>query len=261
MSLCNPFLVRRVVLLAALTTALRLVRVVEGQVSSDLQCELPNLANDGREQSADKLMMGKLAFLQEYHTDTMDHPGEKKLLHHLRGVSEMLKDWGVPVHVQDAGLFHSVFGTETFLQQAVPDTDRPLVRELIGEEAEALAWVFGNMNRAEFYKQVETFLKDQQLVQERNGFILGCTVHGDSERAQANRQALDSEKCELRITRQQIPELATLVVANCLEQARRYSKPDLQAWSKHELEWHLYLFGSLLPDKARDSVNQWQTGA
>jgi hypothetical protein len=50
----------------------------------------------------------------------------------------------------DAGLFHSIYGTEGFAGYALPWTERPAVRALVGPRAERLAWLFCAMDRASF---------------------------------------------------------------------------------------------------------------
>jgi hypothetical protein len=50
----------------------------------------------------------------------------------------------------EAGLFHSVYGTEHYLPAAFPSEMRAEVSELIGEEAEGLAWLFCVMERETF---------------------------------------------------------------------------------------------------------------
>lgn len=66
---------------------------------------------------------------------------ETRFLSHLIGVYRDLKDWGAEEHVYLAGLFHSIYGTEMFQGFALPLSERSVIRELIGERAERLAYV------------------------------------------------------------------------------------------------------------------------
>lgn len=68
------------------------------------------------------------------------HDSHVPFLSHLLGTRRLLVAWGERPEVCDAGLFHSAYGTEYF----EPDEPaaRSEVRELIGDEAEALAWVW-----------------------------------------------------------------------------------------------------------------------
>ena len=53
--------------------------------------------------------------------------------------------WGAPAPIQAAGLFHSIYGTEYFRRAVQSHEARDEVRELIGEEAEGLAWLYGGL--------------------------------------------------------------------------------------------------------------------
>ena len=81
----------------------------------------------------------KIKFLQEAGTENMPHKNQS-LFEHLIGVRDKLRDMGAPEHVQDAGLFHSIYGTTVYLNQTT--NDRKKIRELIGERAETLVYMF-----------------------------------------------------------------------------------------------------------------------
>jgi len=66
--------------------------------------------------------------------------GTRKLSDHLLGVYKLLEDEGAPQEVCDAGLFHSIYGTEIYKHKTL--TSRDIVRSLIGDEAENLAHMF-----------------------------------------------------------------------------------------------------------------------
>lgn len=59
----------------------------------------------------------------------------------------MLKAWGCESHVCDAGLFHSIYGTQIFKTQTVPYTERGRIRAHIGARAERLAYLFSACDR------------------------------------------------------------------------------------------------------------------
>lgn len=87
-----------------------------------------------------------LRFLRESGAEDVDHSGER-LLDHLLGTERLLASWGARPALSDAGLFHSVYGTE-FLGEGIVELDqRERVRELIGAEAEALAWFWHGVRR------------------------------------------------------------------------------------------------------------------
>jgi hypothetical protein len=95
----------------------------------------------------------QIAFLRRYGADRTAHSGDL-LLAHLLGTRALLRSWEAPPAICDAGLFHSVYGTQSFTGGLVPMLFRPVVRDLIGEEAEALAYLFGIMEASIFLFEV-----------------------------------------------------------------------------------------------------------
>ena len=85
----------------------------------------------------------KITFLNNIDANDKSHSG-KTLIDHLIGVHDILKEWDSPQYLQDAGLFHSVYGTTVFKHQST--NDRDAVKELIGEQAEDLVWKFCSLN-------------------------------------------------------------------------------------------------------------------
>jgi (p)ppGpp synthase/HD superfamily hydrolase len=71
----------------------------------------------------------------------------RPLKEHLMGTHDLLAQWRNAKHVCLAGLFHSVYGTKTFSTAALRTESRDDVRALIGERAEALAFIFGMSDR------------------------------------------------------------------------------------------------------------------
>ena len=86
----------------------------------------------------------KINFLKEAGTESMPHRNQS-LFEHLVGVRDKLKTMGADDHVQDAGLFHSIYGTDSYKHQTT--NDRQKVKELIGERAELLVYMFCTMPR------------------------------------------------------------------------------------------------------------------
>jgi hypothetical protein len=84
-------------------------------------------------------------------------PKTTKLFYqHLKDVHDYLQKQGASQEVCDAGLFHSIYGTEFF--EPEPGTTnhvtREVIRALIGEYAEHLVWVFcTTKNRFEIFTQ------------------------------------------------------------------------------------------------------------
>ena len=83
----------------------------------------------------------KIDFLKSIGSDKIEHSGET-LLEHLIGTSEKLKEMGAPQYLQDAGLFHSVYGTVYFMPDDGLIENRQVVKNLIGDKAEEIAYWF-----------------------------------------------------------------------------------------------------------------------
>jgi hypothetical protein len=73
------------------------------------------------------------------------------LLEHLHGTREILKRWGARDALCLAGLFHSIYGTAYFETKTADLARRDEIRRLIGEEAEALVYLFCVTQRTEFF--------------------------------------------------------------------------------------------------------------
>ena len=83
----------------------------------------------------------KIDFLKSLGSDKVKH-GDQTLLEHLIGTRDKLKGMGKPEYLQDAGLFHSVYGTAYFMPTKGLVDDRQVVKDLIGDQAEEIAWWF-----------------------------------------------------------------------------------------------------------------------
>ena len=95
-------------------------------------------------QVTNDLTSTKINFLKDAGTESMPHKNQS-LFEHLVGVRNKLKNMRAPDYVQDAGLFHSIYGTDSYKHQTT--NDRKKVRELIGERAEFLVYMFCTMPR------------------------------------------------------------------------------------------------------------------
>jgi hypothetical protein len=80
---------------------------------------------------------------------------QKTYLAHLTNVYRYMKGLGCSEEVCQAGLFHSVYGTERFQGFTLPLERRGEVRELIGERAERLAYLNSAVDRASLDREVE----------------------------------------------------------------------------------------------------------
>jgi hypothetical protein len=130
-----------------------------------------------------------LAFLDAAHD--VPHSG-RTLLAHLKGTHDLLADWGAPEHVRVAGLFHSIYGTSSFKHQTLSLDRRGELRELIGPEAENLAYLFCAARRPAAW--VANGLLERPMLTDR----FTGNVH--------------------KLTRQQLGELLWIEAANLTEQ-------------------------------------------
>jgi hypothetical protein len=81
------------------------------------------------------------------------------LASHLWGTYQLLVEWENPGYVCDAGLYHAVYGTQPMEKLGIPHkeyspSDRPGIRKIIGEESEALVYLYGACDRDSFYPQI-----------------------------------------------------------------------------------------------------------
>jgi Domain of unknown function (DUF6817) len=80
---------------------------------------------------------------------------QKTYMAHLTSVYRYMKTLGCTEELCQAGLFHSVYGTERFQGFTLPLERRGEVRDLIGERAERLAYLNCAMDRASLDREVE----------------------------------------------------------------------------------------------------------
>jgi hypothetical protein len=92
---------------------------------------------------------------------------ESNLLSHLLGTWDILMGWELENAICDAGLFHSVYGTEKYEQSCIPLSARDPVRQLIGRSAERIVYIFATVDRLSIYSAnwnegVEITLRDHR---------------------------------------------------------------------------------------------------
>lgn len=78
----------------------------------------------------------------------LEHTGSAAFDDHLKGVQAILRFWDSPLHLTNAGLFHSIYGTEGFQGFSLPLSERPVIKDLIGFKAEKLAYIFCMVDRS-----------------------------------------------------------------------------------------------------------------
>jgi hypothetical protein len=88
-------------------------------------------------------------FLRDIGIENVSHTN-KTYMAHLVGLYKLLESRGCSEEVCQAGMFHSIYGTERFQGFKLPFERRGEVRALIGERAERLAYLNCTMDRATF---------------------------------------------------------------------------------------------------------------
>jgi hypothetical protein len=79
--------------------------------------------------------------IEHLRVDKVRHSG-RDFYTHLQGTHDLLQKWGNREAICAAGLFHSIYGTQIFRHSAWPIARRDTIGDLIGPEAELLAYIF-----------------------------------------------------------------------------------------------------------------------
>ena len=100
------------------------------------------------DRTADAVRGQRLDLLCALGFDRLQHDSHVPFLSHLLGTRRILTEWGCHAALCDAGLFHSAYGTEYFPTDRTPTPEtRAAVREVIGRDAERLAWLWCTIRR------------------------------------------------------------------------------------------------------------------
>ncbi len=92
--------------------------------------------------------------LERFGVSSTQH-SQRSLLEHLQGTHDLLVQWGAPEYLCLGGLCHSLYGTESFSKSPASLDNRDYLRELIGAEAERLAYLFGAHRKESLWKNLE----------------------------------------------------------------------------------------------------------
>ncbi len=124
-------------------------------------------------------------FLLALGTEQVRHT-EKSYLAHVIGVYRYMEARGCNEELCQAGMFHSIYGTELFQRFALPLERRPDVRALLGERAERLAYLNCAMDRASFDRalqgaegpyRIKDRLTDEDREVSEEDFTDLCKIH------------------------------------------------------------------------------------
>jgi hypothetical protein len=124
-------------------------------------------------------------FLIALGIEKVPHTG-KSYLAHLVNVYRLMESAGCDEELCQAGIFHSIYGTEAFQGFKLPLESRDKVREIIGARAERFAYLNCAMDRAAFdqalvqpaepYRYVDR-LTGETILLDRSNFDDLCRVH------------------------------------------------------------------------------------
>jgi hypothetical protein len=123
----------------------------------------------------------------------LEHDSHVPFLSHLVGTRRLLATWGERDALCDAGLFHSVYGTEYFEPDSTPE--RPNVAALIGAEAERIAWLW-------------------------------CAIRRDTIDVATGTVHLRHDNTVEPLTSSEVQDLATLWAADTVEQIKRMAPSE-----------------------------------
>lgn len=115
-----------------------------------------------------------LKFLRQYSADKNPH-STGSLMDHLLGTCEILRQWDASHEICLAGLFHSVYGTESYVERLVGLNLRNDVAKLIGEDAELIAFLFGVMEKETFYDNLRLASKNRSVICRIDGKVLNIS--------------------------------------------------------------------------------------
>jgi hypothetical protein len=161
----------------------------------------------------------RLDFLRTAGAERVEHSGEN-LLDHLLATRDVLAGWGARAALCDAALFHSVYGTQ-FLGDGIVGADqRHRVRELIGDEAEAVAWLWHSVRRESLRENLE---RDAD-------FRIEC-----------------ADDTVAPISRQQFLDLVNLMIADAVEQLPRRGPESVE----RQQGWLTPFLPMAMPEAAR----------
>ena len=98
--------------------------------------------------------MDKFNLLQQLGAGEFQHLNGS-LEAHLKGTSAILESWHTSEILQTAGLFHAAYGTTAFDKKMVSLSQRNRIAEIIGEEAEALVYLYCSCDRNYVFSQLD----------------------------------------------------------------------------------------------------------
>ena len=159
-------------------------------------------------------------YVKEKVPAVLAHTGSAAFDEHLKGVQAVLRYWDSPTHLTNAGLFHSIYGTEGFQGFSLPLSERSVIRSLIGDKAEKLVFVFCMVDR---------YTVDETVFRWKKDLAPTAAVYNFRSRAELGR-------FQIQLTKDEWLDFLELSLADWLEQVEGAArKPNpLYLWKKGE---------------------------
>lgn len=95
-------------------------------------------------------MSNKFHILAELGAGEFEHL-DGSLINHLNATKELLEQWGASIELQDAGLYHGVYGTDGFSQHLVSTSQRGKIAAIIGSLSEEIVYQYCACDRGVFF--------------------------------------------------------------------------------------------------------------
>ncbi|MFC3120236.1 DUF6817 domain-containing protein [Agaribacter flavus] len=113
-------------------------------------------------------MKNKFELLGELGADEFKHI-KGSLLQHLQGTRNLLNQWDAPLFLQDAGLYHAVYGTSGFDASLLSVKQRYDVAQIIGDDAEELVYQYCACSRRDFFTKLLDGVEKPELINRFTG--------------------------------------------------------------------------------------------
>ncbi len=141
--------------------------------------------------------------LESLRASTLRH-GTRNLREHLIGTASILTNWNEPDDVVALGLFHSIYSTPFYRQQAAPSESRPMLSELLGVDLESRIFAFSMLAMGDIVSALSSSTES----------TIQCFP------AALSRRQLSDGPREVFLPRHQAEDFLVVHIANILEQDR-----------------------------------------
>jgi hypothetical protein len=151
-----------------------------------------------------------VAFLADQGAGGLPHPGGT-LLDHLRRTHGLLVAWDAPPALAIAGLCHAVYGTDGYPHALVAATDRHIVTDLAGAEAEAIVHLYARCDRAVVHPQLgrRRPVAFRDRVTRTTAHVTGAALRSFAELTVANELDVLAHRGSTGVERSAIADLLT----------------------------------------------------